>query len=126
MLYLAEIQKQSKGFMGGVETKLKLIACQRNDQSWNLLGNESITVNEASDFGDGALIIVNLGVNRQLQGKIELASPKIIGVLKNFTRLLEKNQEQEQEINQWKESLSIQSEELSRRQIEMETRLEQV
>ena len=126
MLYLAEIQKQSKGFMGGVETRLKLIACQRNDQSWNLVGNESITVDEASDFGDGALIVVNLGVNRQLQGKIELASQKIIGVLKNFSRLLEKNQEQEQEINQWKESLAIQSEELSRRQIEMETRLEQV
>ncbi len=126
MLYLAEIQKQSKGFMGGVETKLKLIACQRNDQSWNLVSNESITVEEASDFGDGALIIVNLGANRQLQGKIELASQKIIGVLKNFSRLLEKNQEQEQEINQWKESLAIQSEELSRRQIEMETRLEQV
>jgi len=112
--------------MGGVETKLKLIACQRNDQSWNLVSNESITIEEASDFGDGALIVVNLGVNRQLQGKIELASQKIIGVLKNFTRLLEKNQEQEQEINQWKESLAIQSEELSRRQIEMENRLEQV
>lgn len=112
--------------MGGVETKLKLIACQRNDQSWSLVSNESITAEEANDFGDGALIVVNLGVNRQIQGKLELASQKIIGVLKNFSRLLEKNQEQEQEINQWKESLAIQSEELSRRQIEMETRLEQV
>ena len=126
MLYLAEIQKQSKRFMGGVETKLKLIACQRNDQSWSLVSNESITAEEAHDFGEGALIVVNLGVNRQIQGKLELASQKIISVLKNFSRLLEKNQEQEQEINQWKESLAIQSEELSRRQIEMETRLEQV
>ncbi|MBE9044509.1 hypothetical protein IQ255_08840 [Pleurocapsales cyanobacterium LEGE 10410] len=126
MLYLAEIQKQSKGFMGGVETKLKLIACQRNDQSWSIVGNESITIEDANDFGDGALVVVNLGVNRQIQGKIELASQKIIGVLKNFSRLLEKTQDQEQEIAQWKESLAIQSEELSRRQIEMETRLEQV
>ncbi|MEM7591650.1 MAG: pilus motility taxis protein HmpF, partial [Cyanobacteria bacterium P01_A01_bin.83] len=126
MLYLAEIQKHNKSFLGGVETKLKLIACQRNDQSWSLVTNESITTEEANDFGDGALVVLNLGVNRQLQGKIELASQKIIGVLKNFSRLLEKNQEQEQEINQWKESLAIQSEELSRRQIEMETRLEQV
>jgi len=124
--YLAEIQKQSKGFMGGVETKLKLIACQRNDQSWGVVGNESITVGEASDFGDGALVVVNLGANRQVQGKMELASPKIVAILKNFSRLVEKNQEQEQEINQWKESLAIQSEELSRRQIEMETRLEQI
>ena len=126
MLYLAEIQKQSKGFMGGVETKLKLIACQRNDQSWSIVSNESITIEEANDFGDGALIVVNLGVNRQIQGKIELASQKIISVLKNFSRLLEKTKDQEQEIGQWKESLAIQSEELSRRQIEMETRLEQV
>jgi chromosome segregation ATPase len=126
VLYLAEIQKQSKGFMSGVETRLKLIACQRNDQSWGVVGNESITVEEANDFGDGALIVVNLGANRQVQGKIELASAKIIAILKNFSRLVEKNQEQEQEINQWKESLAIQSEELSRREIEMETRLEQV
>ena len=126
MLYLAEIQKQSKGFMSGVETRLKLIACQRNDQSWGVVGNESITVEEANDFGDGALIVVNLGANRQVQGKIELGSAKIIAILKNFSRLVEKNQEQEQEINQWKESLAIQSEELSRREIEMETRLEQV
>ena len=126
MLYLAEIQKQSKGFMSGVETRLKLVACQRNDQSWGVVGNESITIDEASDFGDGALVVVNLGANRQIQGKMELASPKIVTILKNFSRLLEKNQEQEQEIDQWKESLAIQSEELSRRQIEMEARLEQV
>ncbi|MGF1590755.1 MAG: pilus motility taxis protein HmpF [Pleurocapsa sp.] len=126
MLYLAEIQKQSKGFMGGVETKLKLIACQRNDQSWSMINNESVTTEEANDFGDGAMVVVNLGVNRQIQGKIESASQKIISILKNFSRLLEKTQDQEQEIDQWKESLAIQSEELSRRQIEMETRLEQV
>jgi len=112
--------------MGGVETKLKLIACQRNDQSWSIVGNESITIDEATDFGDGALTIVNLGVNRQIQGRIELASPKIVGILKNFSRLLEKTKDQEQEIEQWKSSLERQSEELSIRQIEMETRLEQV
>lgn len=112
--------------MGGVETKLKLIACQRNDQSWSIISNESITLEETNDFDDGALIVVNLGVNRQIQGNIELASKKIIGILKNFSRLLEKTKDQEQEISQWKESLAIQSEELSRRQIEMETRLEQI
>ena len=126
MLYLAEIQKQSKGFMSGVETRLKLIACQRNDRSWGIVNNESIVAEEANDFGDGALTVVNLDSNRKVQGKIELASPQVITILKNFSRLLEKSQEQEQEINQWKESLAIQSEELSRRQIEMENRLEQV
>lgn len=126
MLYLAEIQKQNKGFMGGVETKLKLIACQRNDQSWSLVNNEFITTDQAGEFGVGAIVSFDLGVNRQIQGDIESASQKIIGVLKNFSRLLEKTKDQEQEIGQWKESLAIQSEELSKRQIEMETRLEHV
>lgn len=127
MLYLAEVQKQNKGFMGGIETKLKLLACQRNDQSWSIVsGNESITTEESIEYGDGALIAVNLGANRQIQGKPELAGQKIIGVLQGFSRLLEKTKTQEQEIDQWKESLTIQSEELSRREIEMETRLEQL
>ena len=70
MLYLAEIQKQSKGFMGGVETKLKLIACRRNDFSWSVVHNESIDIDSNHDFGNGALVAVNLDVNRKIEGKI--------------------------------------------------------
>ncbi len=127
MLYLAEVQKQKIGFMGGSETKLKLLACQHNDQSWSVVpGNELINAEEANSFGEGALIIVNLGANRQLQGNIESASKRIVSILQGFSRLLEKTKNQEEEIEQWKESLTIQSEELSRREIEMETRLEQL
>ena len=113
--------------MGGLETKLKLLACQRNDQSWSIIsGLELITAEEASIFGEGALVTVQLGVNRQVQGKPEIASSRIIGILQGFSRLLEKTKNQEDEIEQWKESLTIQSEELSRREIEMEARLEQL
>ena len=127
MLYLAEVQKQSKGFMGGLETKLKLLACQRSDQSWSTItGNEFIPAEEASNFGEGALVTVQLGTNRQIQGKPELAANRVIGILQGFSRLLEKTKTQEDEIEQWKESLTIQSEELSRRELEMETRLEQL
>jgi chromosome segregation ATPase len=127
VLYLAEVQKQSKGFMGGSETKLKLLACQRNDQSWSVIpGNELIAAEEASNFGDGALVIVNLSTNRQIQGEPESASKRVIGILQGFSRLLEKTKNQEDEIEQWKESLTIQSEELSRREMEMENRLERL
>ena len=126
MLYLAEIQKQTKKFMGGIETNLKLIAYRRNDFSWSAIDNESIDTDNSHDFGNGTLVAVNLDNNRQLTGNIELASPKIVTILKNFSRLLEKTKDQEQEIEQWRESLAIQGEELSKRQLEMETRLEQV
>ena len=85
MLYLAEVQKQSKGFMGGVETKLKLLACQRNDQSWSTIsGNELISTEEVGNFGDGALVVVQLGVNRQIQEKPESASNRVISILQGF------------------------------------------
>jgi chromosome segregation ATPase len=127
VLYLAEVHKQSKGFMGGSETKLKLLACQRNDQSWSVVpGNELIAAEEANNFGEGALVIISLGTNRQIQGQPELASKRVISILQGFSRLLEKTKNQEDEIEQWKESLTIQSEELSRREMEMENRLEQL
>lgn len=127
MRYLAEIQKQSKGFMGGFETKLKLLACEGSDRGWNVVpGNESIAIEETGSLGDGALVMVNLNANRQMQGTLEPASTRIIGILQSFSRLLEKSKSQEEEIETWKESLTIQSEQLSARELEMETRLEQL
>lgn len=126
MRYLAEIQKQSKGFMGGFETKLKLLACQRNDRSWSVVpGNEFIETDDTGSLGDGALVIVNIA-NRQVQGKLETAAKEMLVILQGFSRLIEKTKSQEDEIEGWKESLTIQSEELSRREIEMENRLEQL
>ncbi len=112
--------------MGGFDTKLKLLACQRNDRSWSVVsGNEFIETDDTGNLGDGALVIVNI-VNRQVQGKIETASKEMIVILQGLSRLLEKTKSQEDEIEGWKESLTIQSEELSRREIEMENRLEQL
>lgn len=125
MLYLAEVLKQSKGFMGGFETKLRLLASQRNDQSWNALSNQEIVAaEEVSNFAEGALVIVKLGGNRQIQGTPEAAAGRVLSILQSFSRLMEKSKQQEEEIEQWKESLTIQSEELSRREIEMEANLE--
>jgi hypothetical protein len=53
--YLAEVKKQSKGFIGGTETKLKLLAFQRNDQSWCAVpGEETLNCEAANNFGEGA------------------------------------------------------------------------
>lgn len=127
MLYLAEVKKQSKGFIGGSETKIKLLAFQRNDQSWTAVpGEEMIVAEEASSFGDGTLVMVNLGGNRQLQGKPELAGGRLVTILQNFSRVLDKSKDKEEEIEQWKQSLTYQSQELNRREMELEARLEQI
>ncbi|MFP5269243.1 pilus motility taxis protein HmpF [Coleofasciculus sp.] len=129
MLYLAEVKKQKSGFasFGGSKAELKLLACQRNDQSWSAVpGEETIPGDEAGSMGDGALVIVNLGNNRQVQGDIEPAGTRLANILQNFSRLLEKAKSQEEEIEQWKQSLTYQSQELNRREMEMEARLEQM
>ncbi len=127
MLYLAEVQKQKGGVFGGGKSELKLLACQRTDQSWNAVpGDEVVPAEEARNLNEGALVIVNLGGNRQIQGEIEPAGGRLTSILQNFSRLLEKAKGQEEEIEQWKQSLTYQSQELNRREMEMEARLEQM
>ncbi|MFP4134555.1 MAG: pilus motility taxis protein HmpF [Halothece sp.] len=128
MLYIAEVKKQSKLFMGGIRTVLHLLACQQNDNRWSTLpGEETVTTDDVpQQFGEGALVTVNLGANRQVQGKVELAGEKVANWLQSFSRQVEKNKGQQEEIEQWKQSLSYQADELNRRQEELEQTEEQL
>jgi len=126
VLYLAEVQKKT-GFIG-VKAELKLLACQRADQSWNPVPKEemiSTSTEDANKLNDGALVLADLNPNRQVQ-RIQEAARPLVGILQNFSRQLEKSKSQEEEIEQWKQSLTFQSQELNRRQMEMEAQLEQM
>jgi chromosome segregation ATPase len=129
VLYLAEVQKQKSGGIlgGGGKTALKLLAIQRTDQSWSAVpGDEVVPAEEARNLNDGALVMVKLGPQKQIQGEIELAGARLARDLQNFSRLLEKAKSQEEEIEQWKQSLTYQSQELNRREMEIEARIEQM
>ncbi|MEH2083003.1 MAG: pilus motility taxis protein HmpF [Nostoc sp.] len=126
MLYLAEIQKQKGGLLsGGGKTELKLLACQRTDQNWSTVSEEVIAAEEASKLNDGALVLVELNPNRQVQ-RIQEAGRPLVNILQNFSRQLEKFKLKEDEIDQWKQSLTFQAQELNRREMDMEVRLEQL
>jgi chromosome segregation ATPase len=122
VLYLAEVKIQSRGFVGGYKTELKLLASQGIDQTWNTVtGEEIIATDTITDqTGKGTLYIVNLDNNKQLQGNPELAGSRVVNYLRHFSRTLEKSKSQEREIEQWKTSLKIQGEEISRRQAELD------
>ena len=125
MLYLAEVQKQ-KTFIGALKTEIKLLAFQRADSSWNpVQPEEVIPAEEASNFSTGALVLADLNSNRQVQ-RIQEAGRPLVSILQTFSRQIEKSKGQDQEIEQWKESLRFQSEEMNRRHMEMEARLEQL
>ncbi len=126
MLYLAEVQKPKiGGLLSGVgKTELKLMACQRTDLSWNPI-DEVISTDEAGKLNDGALVLVEVNANRQVQ-RLQEAGRPLVSILQNLSRQLEKLKLKEEEINQWKESLTFQAEEFNNRELEMETRWEQL
>nr|WP_199326985.1 pilus motility taxis protein HmpF [Nostoc sp. FACHB-888] len=125
-MYLAEVQKQKGGLLsGGAKTELKLLACQRTDQNWNPVSEEVIAAEDASKLNDGALVLVELNPNRQVQ-RIQEAGRPLVNILQNFSRQLEKFKLKEDEIDQWKQSLTFQAQELNRREMDMEVRSEQL
>lgn len=127
MLYLAEVKKQTRGFIGGYKTELKLLACQHKDQTWSAIpGEDILTYDETNSRGEGALLLVNLSNNRQLQGNPELAGAEMVRQLQKISRLMERSKKDQEKIEQWKQSLTYQSEILNRQKMEMETRIEQI
>jgi chromosome segregation ATPase len=131
VLYLAEVQKQKGGLLttsllsSSSKTELKLLACQRTDQNWSTVSEEVVVAEEASKLNDGALVLVELNPNRQVQ-RIQEAGRPLVNILQNFSRQLEKFKLKEDEIDQWKQSLTFQAQEMNRREMDMEARLEQL
>jgi len=127
VLYLAEVKKQTRGFISGYKTELKLLACQHKDQTWSAIaGNDILTCDETNSIGEGALLLVNLSDNRQLQGNPELAGAEMVRQLQKISRLMERSKKDQEKMEQWKQSLTYQSEILNRQKMEMETRIEQI
>ncbi|NJQ98496.1 MAG: hypothetical protein HC784_14705 [Hydrococcus sp. CSU_1_8] len=117
--------------LGSSKTELKLLACQNNNKnnnkSWNsVAGDQKIALDETYDFGEGTLAIANLSKDWQIQGTLEPASRYLVKILQDTELLLDKLKQQEEEIEQWKQSLHYQLQELNNREEELEKRLEYI
>nr|WP_206069896.1 pilus motility taxis protein HmpF [Nodosilinea sp. P-1105] len=124
-MYLAEVQKKS-GFIGTGKPEFKLLACQRSEHSWSAVtGDETLAAPDDASYNAGALVMVEVSGSRQVQRHYE-AGRTLTSILQNFSNLSKKSKTQEEEIEQWKQSLTFQSQELNRRELEIETRQEQL
>ena len=112
--------------MAKATTELKLLACQRGDNWSAVPGDETIPAEEAGEFEQGALVLVNLGGNRQVQGAPEAAGAQIVRDLQRLSKLQEKIKTQQEEIEGWKQSLTLQAQELSKREMELDAELAQL
>ncbi len=128
MLYLAEIQKQKGGFIGSGKAELRLLACQRTEQNWSAIQGEELVAapDEANNYGSGVLVLVDMNANRQLQGQLREAGRHLVGILQNLSRQIEKYKKEADEIESWRQSLGLQSQQLQLRQEEIYSREEEL
>ena len=124
MLYLAQVQEKDVG-----ETKLQLLAYQKAEHAWAIFSEEDNTVYaNVGDYGNGALLLVQLSELRQVQA-IQDGASWLIEIIQQYlaTGVTPDILQQEvQRAEQWRKSLTLQSQELGRRALEMEARRDQI
>lgn len=126
MLYLAELSKP----IGFAKSSLQLLAKQQQDNTWVAVNEESITLEgriaqEAGRFKDGSLVLAEISGNRQV-ARISEAARQLVTYLQNFSQLQLRARSQEEEIEVWKQSLTFQAHELTRREMELAAQEEEV
>ncbi|MCC3405316.1 MAG: hypothetical protein JGK17_06915 [Microcoleus sp. PH2017_10_PVI_O_A] len=128
MLYLAQVQKKE---ISG-EISLQLLACQNSDDTWAMLFQETV-LTLPPDFdrnvlNEGMLVLAHLGENSKVL-HIQSATNWVLELVQKYLTTgftPDFLQQEAQKAEGWRQSLTLQSQELSRRSIEVEARREQI
>lgn len=125
MLHLAQVQK--KGYLN--KAGLRLLASQKSEHIWVRLPEEETIVSaEANAFSDDLLVLVEISSNNQILS-IREAKDWVLELVQRYLTygmtptLL---QQETERAEQWRQSLTLESQELARRAIELEARREQI
>ena len=125
MLYLAQVQKQK--LSGQVE--LRLLAHQQTTYKWGVDEQENlISVAEEIAFPEGLLVLIELSPKGEMLS-IQDATTWVLDLVKTYLisgvtpEFLKAETERSE---QWRQSLTLQNQDLSRRSLEVEARREQI
>src|SRR4028119_923120 len=124
MLHLAQVQKNKS--VDGLE--LRLLARQHSENTWALINPENVSCTNTDSFNEGMLVLVELSDKQEL---ISIQNAKdwvldfvhkylVTGVSPTFL------QEEAERIEQWRQDLTLQNQDLTRRHLELEARREQL
>lgn len=125
MLHLAQVQElDTEG-----KAKLQLLAHQKAEHVWVMLPEaESVVLECAQGVHQGMLLLVELTGTRQVH-QVYDAKDWVLKLIEEYLGtglspvLL---QEEAQRAEQWRQSLTLQSQELGRRSLELEARRDQI
>jgi hypothetical protein len=125
MLHLAQVQNH--GLSG--KTELRLLARQEDEYMWAVMTEEVVvSAVEESTLSEGLLVLVELSP-RGVVLSIQEATSWVLELLQTYltSGITPAFLQQETErAEQWRQSLTLQNQELARRSLELEARREQI
>jgi len=128
MLHLAQVQKNQISD----QPELRILASQESDSSWTLLTKDKILPSPHSrGLSEGLLVLVetNDQNNQQDISNIQSAKNWVLDFVEKYLTLgLTPSylQQEAERVEEWRQELTLQSQDLGRRQWEMEARREQI
>lgn len=125
MLHLAQVEKIAPPDTAG----LRLLASQRAEYAWTLIPEPEILPFEAAEhYGNGAFVLVTLSDTRQIL-QVKDAREWLLDIIQTFLRsgiTPDFLREESDRAEQWRQNLTLQSQDLDRRALELEARREQI
>jgi hypothetical protein len=124
MLHLAQVQNNES--VGKVE--LRLLARQQSEFTWAVINPENVPLTDNNSLNDGLLVLVELSDEQEVLN-IQNAKEWVLDVVQKFLSIGVSPtflQEEAARTEQWRQDLTLQSQDLTRRHLEMEARREQI
>ncbi|WP_193195959.1 hypothetical protein [Nostoc sp. MG11] len=125
MLYLAQVRKND--FLD--QHQLRLLARQEAENFWVIIPEEAfILLGKGNTMSEKLLVLVELSPTGDIE-RIEDATGWVLGLIENYltTGITPEFLQQEAErAEHWRQSLTLQNQDLARRSLELEARREQI
>lgn len=125
MLYLADVSHTPSS----QTLYLRLLAQQRSEHTWYTLPEpEALEICPAAAPEQTGLVLVTLSDDRQ-QATVQDATPWLLEVVRNYLSsgvTADFLQQEAERAEQWRQALTLQSQELGRRTLELEARMGQI
>jgi hypothetical protein len=125
MLYLAQIHKND--FLN--QYQLRLLARQEDEYVWSTISDETlILLGKESQMTEKVLVLVELSAEGDIEN-IQDATDWVIDIVKKYLTVgvtPEFLKQEAENAEQWRQSLTLQNQDLARRTLELEARREKI
>ncbi|MFM5983033.1 MAG: hypothetical protein ACKO9I_21465 [Sphaerospermopsis kisseleviana] len=125
MLYLAQVCKND--FLG--QYQLRLLARQESEYLWSIISEDTcILLAKGSIMNEKVLVLVELSPTGEIE-TIEDATSWVLYLVQTYLKTgitPEFLQQEAEKAEQWRQSLTLQNQDLARRTLELEARREQI